>query len=157
MRSHLDRPGIVCATAVSLLTAVAVIAPSPARGDDTLQPQLPSVGAVAEVVTAATADALPAVQTDVPSAVDVVPGLEPAPASDLAVAAEPAAAPSDPTLSPAEQASRAVESNVRWTVRQILESPEGQARRAEGRTKIVGAVYEIETGRVRFLPADERT
>jgi hypothetical protein len=28
---------------------------------------------------------------------------------------------------------------------------------AEGRTKIVGAVYEIETGRVRFLPPDEPT
>ena len=63
----------------------------------------------------------------------------------------------DPTLSPAEQVSRAVESNVRWMVRQILESPEGQARLAEGRTKIVGAVYEIETGRVRLLPADEGT
>jgi carbonic anhydrase len=61
----------------------------------------------------------------------------------------------DPTLSPEEQASRAVESNVRWTVRQILDSPEGKARMAEGRTKIVGAVYEIETGRVRFLPPDE--
>ncbi len=63
----------------------------------------------------------------------------------------------DPTLSPAEQASRAVESNVRWTMRQILESPEGQARLAEGRTKVVGAVYEIETGRVRWLPAEEGT
>jgi carbonic anhydrase len=61
----------------------------------------------------------------------------------------------DPTLSPEEQASRAVESNVRWTVRQILDTPEGKARMAEGRTKIVGAVYEIETGRVRFLPTDE--
>ena len=60
-------------------------------------------------------------------------------------------------LSPEEQLSRAVESNVRWTVRQILDSPEGQARVAEGRMKIVGAVYEIETGRVRFLPPDERT
>jgi carbonic anhydrase len=58
----------------------------------------------------------------------------------------------DPTLSPQEQASRAIESNVRWTVRQILDSPEAQARVAEGRMKIVGAVYEIETGRVRFLP-----
>ena len=63
----------------------------------------------------------------------------------------------DPTLSPEEQASRAVESNVQWTVRQILDSPEGLSRMAEGRIKIVGAVYEIETGRVRFLPADERT
>jgi len=60
----------------------------------------------------------------------------------------------DPTLSPAKQVSRAVESNVRWTVRQIVESPEGRARRAKGRLKVVGAVYEIETGRVRILPAD---
>jgi carbonic anhydrase len=43
---------------------------------------------------------------------------------------------------------------VRWTVRQILDSPEGQARVTEGRVKIVGAVYEIETGLVRFLPPD---
>jgi carbonic anhydrase len=63
----------------------------------------------------------------------------------------------DPKLSPAEQASRAVESNVRWTVRQIVETPEVQARLAGGRTRIVGAVYEIETGRVRFLPSEERT
>lgn len=60
----------------------------------------------------------------------------------------------DPTLSLEEQQSLAVESNVRWTVRQILDSPEGQARMAEGHMKVVGAVYEIETGRVRFLPAE---
>jgi carbonic anhydrase len=63
----------------------------------------------------------------------------------------------DPALTPEEEASRTVESNVRWTVRQILDSPEGMARMAEGRKKIVGAVYEIETGRVRFLPPDEQT
>jgi carbonic anhydrase len=63
----------------------------------------------------------------------------------------------EPTLSPEEQVSRAVESNVRWTVHQILDSPEGQARAAEGRMKVVGAVYEIETGRVRFLPPEERS
>jgi carbonic anhydrase len=61
----------------------------------------------------------------------------------------------DPTLSPEEEASRAVESNVRWTVHQIVASPEGKARLTEGRMKIVGAIYEIETGRVRFLPPDE--
>jgi carbonic anhydrase len=61
----------------------------------------------------------------------------------------------DSHLPPEEQLSRAVEANVRWTVRRILDSPEGQARVAEGRMKIVGAVYELETGRVRFLP-DER-
>lgn len=47
--------------------------------------------------------------------------------------------------------NRAVESNVRWTLRQILESPEWEARRAEGRMKVVGAIYEIENGRVRLL------
>jgi carbonic anhydrase len=57
----------------------------------------------------------------------------------------------DPQLTPEEQLACAVESNVGWTVRQIVHTPEGQARLAEGRMKIVGAVYEIETGRVRFL------
>jgi carbonic anhydrase len=57
----------------------------------------------------------------------------------------------DPQLPPEVQLSQAVEANVRWTMRQILESPEGQARLAEGRMKLVGAVYEIESGRVRFL------
>jgi carbonic anhydrase len=57
----------------------------------------------------------------------------------------------DPQLSPTEQLARAVECNVRWTVQRILNSPEGQARVQEGIMKIFGAVYEIETGRVRFL------
>ena len=45
----------------------------------------------------------------------------------------------------------AVEANVRWTLRAMLESPEGKARAAEGVLKLVGAVYELDTGRVRFL------
>ena len=57
----------------------------------------------------------------------------------------------DRKILPEERLTRAVESNVRWTVRQILESPEGQARLAEGRIKLVGAIYEIATGCVRFL------
>ena len=53
--------------------------------------------------------------------------------------------------------TRAVEMNLRWTQRAILDSPEGRARSAEGRIKCVGAVYEIETGRVQFLaPAPVR-
>ena len=115
MRSHLDRHGVVCTAAVSLLTAVAVIAPSPARGEDSLQTQLPSVGEVAEAVTAATADALPAVQTDAPRAVDVVPGLEPAPASDPAVAPEPAATPSGPALTPTPSAESTPEAPAETT------------------------------------------
>ena len=36
-------------------------------------------------------------------------------------------------------------------MRQILETPEGRERQVEGRVKLVGAIYEIETGLVRFL------
>src|SRR3954454_18078218 len=57
----------------------------------------------------------------------------------------------DSELSAEERLTRAIENNVLWTVNQILDSPEGQARAAEGLMKIVGAVYEIETGRVRWL------
>jgi carbonic anhydrase len=44
-----------------------------------------------------------------------------------------------------------VEANVRWSMRQLLETEESQARLEEGRFKLVGAVYELETGRVQFL------
>jgi len=57
----------------------------------------------------------------------------------------------DPQLPPQEQLEHAVESNVRWSMRQLLETPEGRARMAEGRMKLVGAVCEIATGRVRLL------
>jgi len=60
----------------------------------------------------------------------------------------------DPGLPPPARLARAVEINVRSTVRRILESPEGQARTAERRVKCVGAIYDIETGRVRFLEGD---
>lgn len=59
-----------------------------------------------------------------------------------------------PELSHEQRLSRAVEANVRWTVRQILGSPEGRVRTAEGWMRIVGAIYDIETGRVRFLPPE---
>jgi Carbonic anhydrase len=53
---------------------------------------------------------------------------------------------------PAEAQLRAgVEANVRWTLRQIHESPEGRAREAEGIMKLVGAVADLSTGVVRFL------
>ena len=69
----------------------------------------------------------------------------------------PALAALDPHLSPSAQLAQAVERNVRWTVRKFIESPEGQARVAEGRVKCVGAIYEIQTGRVRFLGASGPT
>ena len=46
---------------------------------------------------------------------------------------------------------RAVEANVRRTIRMLHELPEVKARRAEGAMKLVGAAYDIPTGRVRFL------
>lgn len=49
------------------------------------------------------------------------------------------------------QLREAVEANVRWSMQQVLETPEAKARAAEGVMKLVGAVYELETGRVRFL------
>lgn len=45
----------------------------------------------------------------------------------------------------------AVEANVRWTLKQIRDTPEAQAREKDGSRKIVGAVFEFATGRVRFL------
>jgi carbonic anhydrase len=58
----------------------------------------------------------------------------------------------DPALSPDQQLDAAVEANVRWSMRQLFETPEGRARLAEGVLKLVGAIYELKTGRVRFLP-----
>jgi hypothetical protein len=34
---------------------------------------------------------------------------------------------------------------------QLLDTPEGHARMAEGVLKLVGAIYELKTGHVRFL------
>lgn len=45
----------------------------------------------------------------------------------------------------------AVEANVYWSMRQLRETPEGRARMAEGVLKLAGAIYELHTGRVRFL------
>ena len=64
---------------------------------------------------------------------------------------EPALEGLDQKLPPQALLSAAVEANVRWTIRQVLESPEGRARAAKGDIKLVGAVYDLASGRVRFL------
>jgi len=48
--------------------------------------------------------------------------------------------------------ARAVEANVRWSMRQLLETPEGREATVLGSTKLVGAVYHTASGRVRLLP-----
>ena len=56
-----------------------------------------------------------------------------------------------PDASEQDQLKAGVEANVRWSMQQIMDTPEAQARAAEGVMKLVGAVYELTTGRVRFL------
>ena len=51
-----------------------------------------------------------------------------------------------------QQLSQAVEANVRWSMHQLRESPEGARALEEGGANLVGAIYEIATGRVRLLP-----
>ncbi len=57
----------------------------------------------------------------------------------------------DPKLETAKLLAQAVEANVRYTMKRIYDSPEGKARLKEGRIKLVGAIYGLKTGRVRFL------
>jgi carbonic anhydrase len=57
----------------------------------------------------------------------------------------------DTTLPPDALMDAAVEANVHWSMRQLRETREVKARMQEGVYKVVGAIYEFETGRVRFL------
>src|SRR3954462_12407186 len=52
----------------------------------------------------------------------------------------------DPQLEGEERLEAAVEANVHWSMRQLLDTPEGRARMREGILKLVGAVYDIKTG-----------
>ncbi len=57
----------------------------------------------------------------------------------------------DPQAAAQERLAQAVEANVRWSMHQLLETPEGKRAVQEERAKLAGAVYEIASGRVRFL------
>ena len=61
----------------------------------------------------------------------------------------PGLADLDPALDPAARMDAAVESNVRWVLRQLREMPEAKREREDA--TIAGAVYELRSGRVRFL------
>jgi carbonic anhydrase len=63
----------------------------------------------------------------------------------------PGLAPVDTQMSPEQQLDRAIEQNIRWSIHQLLATPEGKAAVEEGRAHIVGAIYEIASGHVRFL------
>jgi carbonic anhydrase len=53
-------------------------------------------------------------------------------------------------LSEAEKLASAIEANVRWSMHQILETPEAQDAIKAG-SKLMGAVFDIASGQVRFL------
>jgi carbonic anhydrase len=58
----------------------------------------------------------------------------------------------DPKLSAAEQLTASVEANVRWSMHQVTRAREAQrAFRTKNGVLIVGAVYELATGKVRWL------
>jgi carbonic anhydrase len=56
-----------------------------------------------------------------------------------------------PEPDPDAELRMAVDANVRWSMHQLLETPEAKARLSEGTMMLVGGVYELDTGRVRFL------
>jgi carbonic anhydrase len=63
----------------------------------------------------------------------------------------PALEGTDPSEPAEQQWQHAVEANVRWAVRQLAATRAGRAALTENRIKIIGAVYELATGSVRFL------
>jgi carbonic anhydrase len=63
----------------------------------------------------------------------------------------PGLEPIAPTQSAAEQLEAGVEANVRWSVQQVIRTPEARQAQEEGNVLIVGAVYELTSGKVRWL------
>jgi carbonic anhydrase len=57
----------------------------------------------------------------------------------------------DASAADEDRLAQAVEANVRWSMRQLQDSLEGSRALEEGHAKLAGAVYEIASGRVRFL------
>jgi len=73
------------------------------------------------------------------------------PLAELIDLVSPALADVDPRESADTQLGAAVEANVRHTVRRLAATPAGRAALARDRITLVGAVYELVTGRVRLL------
>jgi carbonic anhydrase len=57
-----------------------------------------------------------------------------------------------PGDTPEQQINAAVEANVRWSVKQLARLPQAEKALTAKQVSLVGAVYELATGRVRFLP-----
>jgi carbonic anhydrase len=65
---------------------------------------------------------------------------------------EPGLEKVDAKLSAAKQLDVAIEANVRWSMHQVIRAREArQAFRKKGSVLVVGAIYELSTGKVRWL------
>lgn len=69
----------------------------------------------------------------------------------LAKQIEPGLKGLDPSLAGEARVAAAVEANVRWAEMQLASIPEGKKALEDKAVMLVGAVYELKTGRVRFL------
>lgn len=52
---------------------------------------------------------------------------------------------------PAELVSAAVEANVIWSMRQLIAIPEAREAMRDKSAALVGAVYDLDSGKVRFI------
>jgi carbonic anhydrase len=57
-----------------------------------------------------------------------------------------------PTLKGEARLKAAVEANVRWSMKQLTELPEGMEALADKQFKLVGGIYDLEPGKLRVLP-----
>jgi len=56
-----------------------------------------------------------------------------------------------PGDTPEQRLNAAVEANVRWSIKQLTRLPQAEKALAAKQVNLVGAIYELATGRVRFL------
>jgi carbonic anhydrase len=89
----------------------------------------------------------------VTAAVDALEGRgkEPKFIAALVAAIEPGLKGLPAGLAGADRVHAAVEANVRWSLRQLAALPQGQLGLKSKKSALVGAVYELATGTVRFL------
>jgi carbonic anhydrase len=79
------------------------------------------------------------------------PSKEPPGIKALLELIEPGLPQNLPGGTPEQRIEAAVEANVRWSIKQLAQLPEAKKALAEKRFTLLGAVYELATGRVRYL------
>jgi carbonic anhydrase len=82
---------------------------------------------------------------------------EPAGVRQLLKKVQPAIKDIDRDLPMDKQVALGVEANVRWSMKQVTEHPDHRDAVKSGRVMVAGAVYELATGRVRFLKSQSST